>query len=237
MILNLSGSLWGLHSLKTYASAVCSISMYKLLIIVIFFSTGSFTHKNGDELPKIIRANEARGIDSLLGMKKIAALPLLAKYHPVVLGGYFYKSEILKIENFNKWQHIATLYVYIDSNDQVCKMNYYFTNELPANIAISFNDNMQRADPHRIHKSNREGLSIITIGTSWNAFVLQDDDYSEIRRIFWEQQKPFVKVIYSVKKLSEDKINQCTGQIFYNDIYEPKAYDPNMLCGDSTLHN
>lgn len=212
--------------------------MYKLLIMLTFFSTAASEQEKGDELWKTVRANEARGLDSLLGMKKNAAMPLLAKYNPVVLGGYFYKSEILKVENFNKWQHLARLYVYIDSNDLVCRMNYYFTDEMPAKIAESFKDSVWRAIPRRIHKSNQDfQLSRIQISTSWNAFVLQDDEYSETRRFFWEQQKPLVKAIYSVKKLSEDKINQCTGQIFYDDIYEPKAYDPNLLCGDSTLHH
>ena len=212
--------------------------MRYFLIILAFLSAKAFAQENSDHLWKTIRAKEAQGLDSLLGMKKNAALPLLAKYNPTVVGGYFYKSEILKIENFNKWQHIATLYIYIDSNDEVCKLNYYFKDEMPSKIAEAFGDSMWWAVPARVHKSNQDyGHSGIQISTSWNALVIQEDEYSEIRRVFWEQQKPMVKAIYSVKKLNQDIINQCTGQIFYNDIYEPQSFDPNVQCGDSILRN
>ena len=211
--------------------------MYRFLIFLAFFSIKAFAQD--DELWKTIRAKEAQGLDSLLGMKKNAAMPLLTKYNPVVLDGYFYKSEILKIENFNKWQHLATLYVFIDSNDQICKLNYYFTDEIPAKIAEFFQDSMLWAVPTGRDLPSNQDFGYgrkIQIGTSWKGFVLQDDKYSEIRRLFfWEQHKVMVKAIYSVQKLKPVIFDSC-GRIIYDDLYEPKSFDPNMKVGDSTLY-
>jgi hypothetical protein len=209
--------------------------MKGILILLTFFTTVAFSQEI--EPWKIVRINEARGLDSLLGMKKNQAMPILAKYKPAVVGGYFYKNEILKIENFNKWQHTATLYIYIDSNDLVYKLNYFFTDGIPKNIANSLEDSMWWAVPQRIHTINQDYGSSKIFFSTWKGYALQDNEYSEIRRLFYEQEKPIVKVIYTVKKLNTDIINPCTGNVIYNDIYEPEIFDPNMQCGDTTLHH
>jgi hypothetical protein len=209
-----------------------------LFVFLFLLSTASFAQNPDDELWKTLRMKEAQGLDSLLGMRKDSAMAILTKYHPFTLGGYFYKSAILKIENFNKWQHLASLYIFIDSNDLVCKLNYYFNNEMPEKTAEALEDSMRWAVPSRIHKTDKDyGHSRIPVNSLWNGFVLQDDDYSEVRRLFYEQQKPKVKVIYSVAKLNQVFINPCTGKVFYNDLYEPREFDPNMQLGDSTLRH
>src|SRR5438105_11980208 len=106
-----------------------------LIFTTLLFCAKTFAQDSGDELWKRIRAKEAQGMDSLLGMKRSEAMPILAKYHPIPLYAHIYPciKEVLKIEEFNKWQHLATLYIFFDSNNIVSKLNYFFNDGISEN--------------------------------------------------------------------------------------------------------
>ncbi len=97
-----------------------------------------------DEQIKLISGNRARGLDSMVGIKKERAMPILSKYNFATFPGKYYPyiKEILRIRNFNKWQHSATLYIYIDSSDRICKMNYFFEGTLANSVSDSFKNNL-----------------------------------------------------------------------------------------------
>src|SRR5947209_19098788 len=125
-------------------------NMFMKIIIIfttLLFCSKTFAQDSGDELWKRVRAKEAQGMDSLLGMKWNMAMPLLAKYNPIPIYGrkYPYIKDVLKIETFNKWQHPATLYVFIDSSERVCKLNYFFNDSINSSSFKAMEDSMSWA--------------------------------------------------------------------------------------------
>ena len=163
-----------------------------------------------DDQQKIIQGNQARGIDSLVGIKKERAMPIISKYNYKKFPGQCYPSikEILRIEHFMKWSHLATVYIFIDSTDRICKMNYFFKDISSTNTA-NFKDSLlwSLEDTYEYIESpptgmvyednpNPRGINHLlivdsTVGINW------EDRYSS-RRLFHLRTG---KILYSVASL------------------------------------
>jgi hypothetical protein len=181
---------------------------------------------------------EAQGLDSLLGMRKDFAMALIAKYHFTTLSGFHYPyiKEVFKIENFNKWQHPATLYIFVDSSDRICKLNYFFK-EMPDTFAKRLEDSAWWAQPQKKYPEVElpkgelweDGLPYrptqhrISTG-SWSGILWQDNYYSEARRFFLQTKNTHPKVFYSVGIFGE-KFASKNNQLLRDDIYEPILAD------------
>src|SRR2546430_715497 len=108
--------------------------MNHILILLALLSTTAFAQETGTQ--KIARM---QGLDSLLGKK--LDIRTLAKYKPAKVSSYSYGFGMIKIKNINKWQHSAGLYIFLDTAERICKLNYYFKDGVPPIIAQSFIDN------------------------------------------------------------------------------------------------
>ena len=189
------------------------------------------TKSDDDELLQIINSNEARGIDSLVGIKKDRAMPILSKYNftEVSEHHYPYIKQVLKIENFNKWSHPSTLYIFVDSSDRICKMNYFFNNEIPKEDAKNFEDSMSWALPIEKYPELEKGQIYEDDlpgrprkhrfgGTSWSGVSWQG---IFLHRLFWKNKMTLVKVIYSAALMPNSLYEPHNGETLQDDIYEP----------------
>lgn len=186
---------------------------------------------------KSSRIRTARGIDSLIGQSKSVAMPIIAKHHFAQISGYHYPDikDIFRIDNFNKWQHLTTLYIFVDSSDLVRKMNYFFSDKMPDYVADKLEDSMWWAlpsrDPRELDPRMKDGFRMediagrrdhgrLVMDTTWFGSIWGYEDH--MNRLFWEQRKQRVTVIYSVA-ISEDSslYNPRIGKNLPDDIYEP----------------
>jgi hypothetical protein len=202
-----------------------------LLTLVIFCSQAFAQDSKEQEAWKITRAKEAQGIDSLLGMNSSLAMPILEKYNPKILRdhSYPYIMQVLKIEHFNKWQHLATLYIFIDSESRVCKLNYFFTEKMPTEVARHLEDSMwwglpketyPPLDTNVIYEDQLPGRPQRHRGGIDNWFVISWQGHF-LNRLFFQLKKPITRAIYSAAIWDFEKFAPRNGEILQDDIYEP----------------
>jgi len=211
---------------------------YVLIQITLFlFCARSVAQYNSTESWKAALINETRGLDSLVGKSRKSAMPIIAKHHFSKITEHHYPDikEVLELDNFNKWQHPATLYIFFDSSDVIRKMNYFFSGNIPDYIADKLEDSMwwglPSRNPNELDPKSKDGYRMeditakrdhgrLVIDTSWFGSIWGFENHY-MNRLFWEQRKPKVKVIYSVAISSDSSLYEPRIGNFPDDIYEP----------------
>ncbi len=67
------------------------------------------------------------GLENLLGLSEVHAMAVISHYDHSTLAdhpGYPFIKKVIRITNFRRWDAPVTLYVFIDSQDVVCRLNY-----------------------------------------------------------------------------------------------------------------
>jgi len=211
-------------------------SYFFIQIILVLFCAGSFAQTVRTDSWKAMRISEARGLDSLVGKSRKNAMPLIAKHHFTKISEYQYPDikDIYRIDNFNKCQHLTTLYIFVDSSDIVKKMNYFFTEKMPEYVADKLEDSMwwglPSRDPQELDPKMKDGYRMediaarrdhgrLVIDTTWFGSIWGFENH--INRLFWEQRKSRVKVMYSVAISSDSSLYEPRVGNFPDDVYEP----------------
>lgn len=182
-----------------------------------------------------IKRDEARGIDSLLWMTKEKALPIFKGIGFTELTGkhYTFIKEVLQKTNYIKWQHSATVYLFIDSADVICNLLYSF-DTMSAPDANILRTNLHEVLPDRKYPEHHYNPDVFVCqqgawdrphgihmsNDNWSIGGRQDDYYHELFRLFVEHRKPRVKVFYSVL-IRDDKYDPKNGENIQDDIYQP----------------
>ncbi|MDP4220840.1 MAG: hypothetical protein Q8916_13960 [Bacteroidota bacterium] len=184
-----------------------------------------------EEKQNMIRSKQARGLDSLIGMKRENALRILAQYQVKELTGHRYPNieKSYSIDSCMKWGHTATLFIFADSSDRICKLNYFFNDPIASKEVRNLEDSMGWAlppetypelDKDKIYEDELPGRPRrrrFSVGSNWSGVSWQG---TYLNRLFFESGKEFGKVIYSVALQSSLKLPR-NGEDFRDNIYEP----------------
>lgn len=209
------------------------------ILIALFYSRSFAQGYTTNESWKALKIKESRGIDSLIGMPQKQAMEIISKKHHFArISEHHYPEikDVFRIDNFNKWQHLATLYIFVDSSDIIRKMNYFFSDKMPGVVADKLEDSMWWGLPSRnsneLDPKTKDGYRMeditakrdhgrLVIDTSWFGSIWGFENHY-MNRLFWEQRKTNVQVIYSVAISSDSSLYK--PRISKNpmdDIYEP----------------
>ena len=129
------------------------------------------------------------GLENLLGLSKEHAMAIIAHFdhyeltaHPL----YPFIQDVIVITNMRRWDLPVTLYVFIDSSDEVCRMNYVLGP--PAGITVE--------EAHRVF--SKLTISHISLDhvpdKDWEITGWQETDRAYL--FSWQKGIPIVKPSY-----------------------------------------
>jgi len=201
-------------------------------LFLALYAVQTFAQSDSEERERIQHINQARGMDSLLGKKAADAMPLIKKYvfTKVPVNHYPYIKEVLRIDNFNKWSHPSTLYIFIDSSDNVARMNYFFS-DITIQTAHDFEDSVAWALPKVTIPKHAPNVLICTNSPEYmNSHQILTEHWGGVSwqgpvscRLFWEYGKWVVKVRYMIMSENYHQFGceRFWGKFIHDEVYEP----------------
>lgn len=218
--------------MNSHIKRATTISCSIIFLFLTLLCGNVFAQADSEERERIQHINQVRGLDTLLGKKAEDAMMLIKKYElvKVPVNHYPFIKEVLRIDNFSKWSHPSTLYIFIDSLDHIARMNYFFT-DIPIQTAKDFEDSMSWAVPEVKYPKRDSG--VLYCGNSpeygmlneivtkyWRGYSWHGPSFN---RIFWQRNGESAKVKYMI--MSEDYFQNGTardwGGFIHDDVYEP----------------
>jgi hypothetical protein len=166
----------------------------------IINDTGIHAVHGRDRVVTVDKANKL-GLEMLLGLSKAHTMSIISHFDYVEVINheeYPFIKDVIKITNLKRWDYPIILYVFIDSSDQICRLNYH----------IGSDDGMSEAEARTILeqlKKDHLGLNILK-ESDWEIAGWEDNDKSNFYT--WEKETPVVRPAYviSMKTYLDDHL-------------------------------